>query len=403
LSAVKPLPVVNPAEVVVTAVRDALTHVFPAGLRAIVLTGSLARGEGTWLFEYPATHLAGDAEFFAIFDDGVALPSAARVASLIEEVENQLRANSITAKIGVSPVGPDYLRRLRPHIFAYELLQHGQVICGDPRVLELATPFASAAIPLEDGFRLLLNRMIELIDSICAAPVERDTALLPERVRHSAAKLWLDTATSYLLFQGRYEATYRARGAGLARSLAAGLATPINAAHFAERVTMATHWKLGENTAMPTVTIDDLITQVGDVQKLWRWEVDRLNPASGPRGDRELMRRWIAGQPLAARARGWAAVVKRHGIARSLARLPRWAAQAMAGSPRYLIYGAASEFFFALPAILRPDSCATRPSSWALVRGELPIVNQAEDDGSWCHAGAAIAWNYHRFLEDTRA
>jgi hypothetical protein len=403
LSAVKPLPLINSAEAVVTAVRDAVTHVFPAGLRAVVLTGSLARGEGTWLFEHQATRLAGDAEFFAIFDDGVALPSAARVAALIEEVENLLRANSITAKIGVSPVGPDYLRRLRPHIFAYELLHHGQVICGDPRVLELATPFASAAIPLEDGFRLLLNRMIELIESVCAAPCDLDAALLPERVRHSAAKLWLDTATSYLLFQGQYESTYRARGAGLVRSLAAGLATPIDAAHFVERVTVATQWKLGDNIAMPTVTVDDLVTQVGDAQKLWRWELGRLDPASGASGDRELMRRWIAGQPLAARGRGWAAVVKRHGITPSLARLPRWAAQAMAGSPRYLIYGAASEFFFALPAILRPDSGAARPPSWAFVRRGLPVVNQAEEDGSWCHAGAAIAWNYHRFLEDTRA
>lgn len=402
MSAVKPLPVINPAGAIVTAVRDTLTHVFPAGLRAVVLTGSLARGEGTWLSDQPGTRLVGDAEFFAIFDDGEALPSAARVAALTQEIEHQLRANSITAKIGVSPVGPDYLRRLRPHIFAYELLQHGQVICGDPRVLDLVPLFASAAIPLEDGFRLLLNRMIELIESVCAAPVER-AAALPERVRHCAAKLWLDTATSYLLFQGQYESTYRARGAGLARSVAAGLATPIDVAHFAERVTVATGWKLGESASVPTVTVDDLAAQVGDVQKLWRWELGRLAPASGASGDRELMRRWIAGQPLAARVRGWAAVVKRYGVARSLARLPRWVPQAMAGSPRYLIYGAASEFFFALPAILRPDSRAARPSSWAFVSRGLPVVNQPANDGSWRHVGAAIAWNYHRFLEDTRA
>src|SRR5208337_1701123 len=133
-----------------------------------------------------------------------------------------------------------------------------------------------------------------LIESVCAAPVERDAAL-PERVRHCAAKLWLDTATSYLLFQGQYESTYRARGAGLARSVATGLATPIDAAHFAERVTMATSWKLGESASVPTVTVDDLAAQVSDVQKLWRWELGRLAPASGASGDRELMRRWIAG------------------------------------------------------------------------------------------------------------
>lgn len=394
---------INPDDAVITAVRDALTRVFPAGLRAVVLTGSLARGEGTWLHDQPRARLAGDAEFFAIFDDGVALPSAARVTALREEIEDHLRANLIEAKIGLSPVGPDYLRRLRPHIFAYELRQHGQVICGDPCVLELAPQFARAAIPLEDGFRLLLNRVIELIEALCAVPIDNQTQL-PERIRHRAAKLWLDTGTSYLLFQGQYESTYRARGAGLARSLAAGGPTPIDAARFIERVTTATRWKLGESAAEPTVTVDDLISQVGDVRALWRWELGRLHPASGAAGDdQEIMRRWIARQPLAARLRGWVSLAKRQGVAASLGGLPRWVAQAMAGSPRYLIYAAASEFFFALPAFVGPGAPAGRPSLWAQVSRRLPVIRQLETGGSWRSVGAAIALNYHQFLEDTRA
>ena len=406
MSAVKPWPVINPDRArdgaIITAVRDGLTQAFPTGLRAVVLTGSLARGEGTWLHDQAGARLAGDAEFFAIFADGIALPAAARVAALRQACETQLRVNRIEAKIGVSPVGPAYLRRLRPHIFACELLQHGQVICGDRRVLELAPPFAITAIPLEDGLRLLMNRMIELLEAVCAAPLGRDVEL-PERVRHSAAKLWLDTATSYLLFQGRYETTYRARGRRLAQSLAAGLATPIDAASFAARVTVATRWKLGEDAAVPTVTVDDLVTQVGAVRALWRWELDRLNPTGGASDDGELMRRWSAGQPLAARVRGWAAAVKRHGVVASFGRLPRWAVRVRAGSPRYLIYAAASELFFTLPAILGPDAPAARPSSWIHVTRRLPVVERGAADGAWRGVGAAIAWNYHRFLEDTRA
>ena len=402
MSAVRPLPVINPGETIVASVRDALTRAWPAGLRAVVLTGSLARGEGTWLRDQSRTRLAGDAEFFAIFEDGAALPAAARIAALQQEIENQLRANLIEAKIGLSPVGLDYLRRLRPHIFAYELLAHGKVICGDPRILALAPNFSRAAIPLEDGFRLLVNRIIELIESLCAMPAEPG-AKLPERVRHSAAKLWLDTATSFLLFQGQYESTYRARGVKLKRSLASGLETPIDAARFAERVELATRWKLGEGESEPTVTIADLVTQIGDVRALWRWELGRLNAASSAAGDSELVQRWIAGQPVAARLRGWAAVVKRHGLVASLGRLPRWSVQAMAGSPRYLIYAAASELFFALPAILRRDPRAEAALSWARVGRRLPLARELKNGVSWRNAGQAIAWNYHQFLESTRS
>lgn len=416
MSAVKPLPAIqpdaaiNPGSKIRAAVRAAMAREFPAGLRALVLTGSLARDEGTWLHDERGVRLAGDAEFLAIFEDRVALPPPARVATLNRVIENRLCAERIQARIGVVPVGLAYLRGLRPHIFAYELRAHGQVLDGDPRVLELVPRFPAAAIPLEDGFWLLLNRMIELLEALSTAAPEPGVRLA-ERVRHCAAKLWLDMATSFLLFQGEYESTYRARRAKLAAALAAVTASPIDAARFQDRTAVATRWKLRDGRggspvtiAEPTVTVDDLVAQVADVRALWRWELARLGAAFDAEvADHVLMERWVAAQPVAVRLRGWASVVKRHGLRASLKRLPRWAARSTSGSPRYLIYAAASELFFALPALLGPNPLVAPAALLERVRRRLPRGDELEGDPSWRGAARAIASNYHQFLEDTRS
>ena len=69
-------PIVSPSYD--TRVADTIAELsvgaFQHGLRAVVLTGSLARGEGTWLHDGSRVRLAGDADFLCVFDDHAALP-----------------------------------------------------------------------------------------------------------------------------------------------------------------------------------------------------------------------------------------------------------------------------------------------------------------------------------------
>ena len=142
---------------------------FPGRLRAILLTGSLARGEGTWLTNGSLVRLAGDADCFAVFNDNAALPSPDRVARLQHAMQACLASSGIDAHVGLSPVRSDYLRRLRPSIFSYELTTHAKVVWGDADVLKLAPAFTIADISLDDGFRMLMNRIIELLEAVCAS------------------------------------------------------------------------------------------------------------------------------------------------------------------------------------------------------------------------------------------
>src|ERR1700677_4486092 len=116
---------------VTQTIAELAAAAFPGRLRAILLTGSLARGEGTWYRDGSRIRLAGDADCFAVFNDHAVLPSPSRVARLQDAVQARLASAGGDAHVGVSPVRSDYLRRLRPNIFSYELTTHAKVVWGD--------------------------------------------------------------------------------------------------------------------------------------------------------------------------------------------------------------------------------------------------------------------------------
>lgn len=390
-------------EAVVCATAELAVASFPRGLRAVVLTGSLARGEGTWLCDGPRFRLAGDVEFLLVFEEGAKLPRLEAAAKVAASIEARLAGGGIEAHVGLSPVRPAFLRNLQPHIFAYELVSHGRVVWGDADVLALVPLFHSADIPLEDAFRLLLNRMIELLEPLCEVPLDGP---LPAIVQYRAVKLSLDMATSFLLFERKYETTYRARAERLQEIAAAPARCPIPPARFAERVTTATHSKLKHSELALSGTPSELSGLIEDARLLWRWELERLTGGGAGTHDRELLRRWMKKQPLRERVRGWASVGLRRGLRRSLAASPRWLGQARVASPRRLIYAAASELFFSLPELLY--GAGSRPSGssrWKELLRELPVPDVPAEPAARDAArrlGQAIVWHYHELLEFTR-
>jgi hypothetical protein len=402
LSLIAPFLSISPDGQIAEAVGELSANAFPRTLRAAVLTGSLARGEGTWLQSAAWNRLAGDAEFLLVFNEHAVLPSAEHLVRLKAAIRTRLCAVGIEAQIGLSAVRLSYLRRIRPHIFGYELITYGKVLWGDAHVLNLVPSFSSADIPLEDGFCLLVNRMIELLEALCESRAGEQPT---DTVRYRALKLWLDMATSFLLFQGRYEPSYRARATRLAELASASVSGPFPLSRFAERVSVATAFKLGESHRFPVKQTADLISLTEDTHSLWRWELRRLTGSNPNASDDELLRRWIGDQEIIARMRGWASVAKRYGTSGSLASLLRWIRQALGGSPRRLLYGTASELFFALPALLGGAKCDSE-SCWNELRLQLPIMSGSEDASqtcAWHRLGRAIAWNYHQFLEFTRS
>jgi hypothetical protein len=381
------------------------------GLLAIVLTGSLARDEATFIREGERRKLLGDAEFLLVFDQNGELPCSSTVDRLGGEIEQRLLEGGLSAHVELSPVHTRYLRTMPPEIFAYELQTCGQVVWGEREILSLIPAFSPADIPLEDGWRMLCNRMVEFIEVIDPV-VEKPVDPSPDG-RYRMIKLYLDMATSFLLFQGAYAPTYLERAErlrALAEDTKANRSCPYPLRGFTERVIYCTQFKLQAGSAVNAPAPEegwgdmfswaDVVTYAGG---LWRWELERLTGEQ--LSDRELMKRWMRLQPVRKRLRGWASAVRRCGWHRSWRQWPHWVRLGWRGSPRYWVYAAASEFFFHLHVILKGGFGGEVDSELQSIRSRLPVAGGLSGTGgslSWRDVAADIVWNYHAFLKGTR-
>jgi len=365
-------------------------------LGAIVLTGSLARNEATFVERPDGSTLLGDAEFLLVFDSGAPLPSAGDAHRMRLDIEGRLLRHGLRGTVTVSGVPPSYLRRLRPSIFAYELAAYGSVIAGDQSVLNHVRRFAVSEIPLEDAWRLLANRIVEQLETLQGLPA--DETPLPDDVHYRTVKLVLDTATSLLVFVGGYKPTYAERSVSL-RELAdsPGAAEwPLPARAFADAVVDCTEWKL---SGRPSDGSSRAFWRraVAYAQAIWAWELARLLKIGNQPSAGVLMRQWMQRQPVGDRARSWASVLRRSGWLRSLGYWPRWMRLALRGSPRYLVYSAAGDLLFSIGSV--PRTTVRR------IRRCLPVVSYMPSDpsNSVGHLATDILANYNRFLVETSA
>ncbi len=211
-------------------------------LLAITLTGSLARHEGSFLEEPEGWRLLGDCELLVVLREHCAAPSLQHQQSLAYRIEQALLQEGLRAEISISMAPPGYLRHMPPHLFGYELRHSGKVLWGEPDVLKRIPSLDPRQLPAEDAWRLLCNRMIELLPAMPACLVQ---SRLTPRDAYPWVKLYLDLATSYLIFIGEYLPTYAERSRRLRqRAEEANPAAPFPLAPLARQVDDCTRWKL---------------------------------------------------------------------------------------------------------------------------------------------------------------
>lgn len=368
------------------------------GLIAAVLTGSMARNEAT-VVPGPAgcTRVLGDAEFLLVYGRDAGLPAAAKLREAARRVEALLERRGVLCPVDLAAVHPAYLRELPPAIFTFELRQCGRVVWGDKNILDAIPTFGAEDIPLEDGFTLLCNRMVEQMAALCAEPTSGPRS---EHLRYSLLKLYLDMGTSLALFAGCFVPGYRGRSDRLAALAKEPRSWPFPPAPFAARVAECTEWKL--NAALPPTGSERalLVQAVASARALWRWELGILTGAADAEAtDESLWRRWMRAQTLDARARGWAYALRTAGWWKGRRYWRRWLWRAGQGSPRRWIYGAASQLFFQVPALLDGAVTELPLSEWARY---LPIPGDSAAT-SWRDLGMALSANYKQFLVGTRS
>jgi hypothetical protein len=343
----------------------------------------MARDEATFQSLASGFEVLGDAEFVLVFHN---LPDRAELEQFILDAQKMCAVERIACKIDCSAVRPDYFRKLRPNIYGYELLACGRVCGGDGQAFVQAPRFQVTEIPREDGWRMLCNRLIELLE------------VFPENGSSSAAdyravKMNLDLATSILLFAGLYQPGYEERSRIFKKhcpELSERVGTDLT--QFAAELDECTQAKLGRGP-IPRFERLHLQAVLQRALDVCSWELQQmLGKAVVARDPEELMGLWIDRQPMRTKLRGWAYVVREQGWLASWAHWPRWSRMSFGASPRYWTYAAA------LHAAQQLVSGNKNPH--AVPRCELPLSSQPLDSQA---LRQEIARNYRECIAGTNA
>ncbi|HHT9120110.1 MAG TPA: hypothetical protein ACFYD3_06170 [Candidatus Hypogeohydataceae bacterium YC41] len=201
--------------------RDALSRAF-CSLRprlealaptAIILSGSLARGEGTAYSNNGALWLNSDFDALVVFKDRAeSSHNTPATKKLAEDIAKHLERQNIFCRVEFGIIRLDSFLKFQPAIGVYELKTMGKAIWGDESVLSLIRPFSTHDIPKWDAFEMMNNRLIELLIAFQGILNERECDVQrQEAAAYSLLKMYIDMATAILVFQGKYEPTYEAR------------------------------------------------------------------------------------------------------------------------------------------------------------------------------------------------
>ena len=390
-------------------VTDAARQAIGTRVRAVVLTGSLSRtegsirrnGRGLW-------NVQGDAEFLILLTSECPLPGPRDVEATIIQTEAHLIQQGIECSLSLSYCHEDFFRTMTPHMFAYETRVSGKVVSGEFDVLDLIPPFAPADIPVEDAWRTLTNRMIELTEVMAAHKVPED-ARVPDSIAYRTMKLALDTGTSLLLFHGQYAPTYQQRADNFSRFADSPGTLPgstVSRQEIAHALALCTEWKLSGEEPAGLVTWEWVRATCGRALAVWIWELQQLTESDGVNSISSLITSAADKQPLLARVRGWLYVVRCEGWLRSIAYWRHWILMGFRATPRYWIYEAGGNLFARLNEYIVVDR--TIPLATAQGKSfesDLPLwlSGTRADAADWRNFARSVAWNYHRYLEGTRA
>jgi hypothetical protein len=257
---------------------------------------------------------------------------------------------------------------------------------------------------------MLCNRLIELLENTAHFIGEPTSS--SDKPHYRTIKLYLDMATSLLIFARAYAPTYRERERNLnrlANESKDSSAWPFDLCIFAKQVSACTARKLSHAFTQGDCRYISWDDAVCCARQLWRWELEQLArfEKQDQIPDYEMLFRWVRFQSPAKRLRGWIYVLRKCGWHRSWRNWPRWARLAWRASPRYWVYAASNELFERLPGLLYPAGAHEEAHSevhelWSW----LPVVRRSWNRGTageWQALATEITWNYHEFLERTRA
>ena len=391
-------------QAICTVTKEACLKTFGEKLEAILLTGSMGRREASFDFKEGRCKCLGDAEFMVVFKQKSELPSSLQVQQVRESIESKLVLSAIHCAVDLSPINRDYLQKLPPHVFSYELKHGSTIVWGNTEILDVIPNFSVTDLSKEDAWRLLCNRLLELFE--CADELTSGNEIISEQLEYKVAKLYLDMATSLLVFEGSYAPSYQLRREQL-QQLAGQSPKQVllgqDLSVFGLRVSECTDKKLGVSGSSTKHNFPFCAEAIRQARGLWRSELVILTGKTDSLSDAQLLDTWAKSQPFQQKIRGWLYIARAQGWHRSIRQWPKWLKMLWKGSPRYWIYSASCSLLFSLAEPASDQTVANFSASKS--RTELPVLRSTAASGtpsSWQEFAKDVLWNYKTFLVGTR-
>jgi hypothetical protein len=196
---------------VIKYITDFIRREYPLA-SALILTGSAARDEATFLHTRSGTVWLSDMEFVVVIPESAnGVKENTELSRLAQRLEQSLSEQGTTVSLDLEPTYEQSLRLLPRNLFGYEFRVHGKQLFGAREYLNELPTFTWREIPLEDAWRLLSNRMVEWLDF----ESKRSSLSAPEQF-YRLTKQYLDLVTSLTLVAGCYNDRYETRAAAIA-------------------------------------------------------------------------------------------------------------------------------------------------------------------------------------------
>lgn len=132
---------------------------------SIILTGSAARNQETYKTVYGKLYLESDLDVLVVVKPIAIMKSLIVIKRLSKKMTDDLRKNFLLSSVSFSVYTEKLLHRMGPSIIYQDLSLYGKVIFGKEKK-GLFINYAVRDIPLDDLYRLIFNRIVELLESL---------------------------------------------------------------------------------------------------------------------------------------------------------------------------------------------------------------------------------------------
>jgi predicted nucleotidyltransferase len=134
-------------------------------VRAIILTGSLARNQASFKKINGKVILASDIDLVIVVKSTALLKSLGVIKEMSSKITDRLCKFQFISQVSFSVITEESLAKAEPSMFMFDLIQNGRTIYSNVEGPLVFPHFSVKEIPKYDIYRLLFNRMVEALDS----------------------------------------------------------------------------------------------------------------------------------------------------------------------------------------------------------------------------------------------